>query len=48
MSARTVWAVLEATAAKYPDKIALQQPLGGGKYRAYTWREYAEPRAKSP
>lgn len=42
MSGRTVWAVLESTAAKYPDKIALQQPLGGGKYRAWTWREYAE------
>ncbi len=37
-----MWAVLEATAAKIPDKIALQQPLGGGKYRAYTWREYAD------
>ncbi len=42
MSPRTVYAVLESTAAKYPEKIALQQPLGGGKYRAYTWREYAD------
>lgn len=42
MSSRTIWAVLEATAAKHPDKIALQQPLGGGQYRAYTWREYAD------
>lgn len=42
MSSRTIWAVLEATAAKYPEKVALQQPLGGGKYRPYTWREYAD------
>ncbi len=42
MRVKTVWAVLEATAAKYPDRIALQQPLGGGKYRAFTWREYAD------
>jgi len=42
MSGRTVWAVLEATAAKHPDRIALQQPLGAGAYRAWTWREYAD------
>ena len=42
MGSRTVWAVLEATAAKHPDRAALQQPLGGGKYRAWTWREYAD------
>jgi long-chain acyl-CoA synthetase len=39
---RTLWALLEATAAKHPDRAALQQPLGGGKYRAWTWREYAD------
>jgi long-chain acyl-CoA synthetase len=39
---RTVWAVLESTASKHPDRAALQQPLGGGKYRAWTWREYAD------
>jgi long-chain acyl-CoA synthetase len=38
----TVWTVLEATAAAYPDRIALQQPIGGGKYRTWTWREYAD------
>jgi long-chain acyl-CoA synthetase len=38
---KTVWGVLETTAAAYPDRIALQQPAGGGKYRAWTWREYA-------
>src|SRR5579871_220176 len=37
----TVWTVLDATAAAYPDRIALQQPVGGGKYRTWTWREYA-------
>jgi long-chain acyl-CoA synthetase len=42
MISRTVWAVLETTAKKYPGKIALQQPLGGGKYRSWTWREYAD------
>lgn len=42
MSSRTVWEVLEATSAKCPDKPALQQPLGGGRYRTWTWREYAE------
>lgn len=41
MSSRTVWTVLETTAKKYPDKIALQQPLGGGRYQSWTWREYA-------
>ena len=40
MKPRTIWAVLEATAARDPDKPALQQPLGGGKYRTWTWQEY--------
>ncbi len=40
--ARTVWSVLERTASHYPEKSALQQPQGGGKYRAWTWREYAD------
>ena len=40
--ARTVWAVLEAAAAAFPEKIALQQPLGGGRYRTWSWREYAD------
>jgi long-chain acyl-CoA synthetase len=39
---RTVWSILEATAAKHPDRAALQQPIGGGKYRTWTWREYAD------
>jgi long-chain acyl-CoA synthetase len=41
-ASKTVWAVLEATAAAYPDRIALQQPIGNAKYRAWTWREYAD------
>ena len=39
---KTVWTVLEATATAYPDRNALQQPVGGGKYRTWTWREYAD------
>ncbi|HEX5432328.1 MAG TPA: AMP-binding protein, partial [Bryobacteraceae bacterium] len=40
-AARTAWTVLESTAEKFPSRFALQQPLGGGKYRSWTWREYA-------
>src|SRR6185437_11254584 len=42
MSARTVYTMLEETAALYPDRPALQQPAGGGKYRAYTWAEFRD------
>jgi long-chain acyl-CoA synthetase len=42
MKARTVYTVLEETAAKYPEKPALHQPIGGGKYRTWTWREYRD------
>jgi long-chain acyl-CoA synthetase len=42
MKARTVYTVLEETAAKYPEKAALHQPLGGEKYRTWTWREYRD------
>jgi long-chain acyl-CoA synthetase len=42
MKPRTVYTVLEETAAMYPDKPALHQPLGGGKYRTWTWREYRD------
>ena len=34
--------MLEATAGRYPDKIALRQPLGKGAYRSWTWREYRD------
>jgi long-chain acyl-CoA synthetase len=42
MNARTVYTVLEEIAAKHPEKAALHQPLGGGKYRTWTWREYRD------
>jgi len=42
VTARTVWSVLEATAAKYPERAALQQPQGKGAYRTWTWREYRD------
>src|ERR1700680_4944242 len=42
MKARTVYTVLEETAARHPEKAALHQPLGGGKYRTWTWREYRD------
>ncbi len=39
---RTAYAVLEETAAAHPERAALHQPLGGGKYRSWTWREYRD------
>ncbi len=42
MKARTVYTVLEEIAAIHPDKPALHQPVGGGKYRTWTWREYRD------
>ena len=39
MSARTVYSMLEETAAVHGQKPALKQPVGGGKYRTYTWAE---------
>ncbi len=42
MKPRTVFRVLEETASKYPNLVALQQPLGGGNYRAWNWREYCD------
>jgi long-chain acyl-CoA synthetase len=39
---RTVYKVLEETAAAYPERAALHQPTGGGKYRSWTWREYRD------
>jgi len=34
--------MLEETAAGHPGKPALHQPLGGGKYRTYTWSEFRD------
>src|SRR5882757_504363 len=42
MSARTVYTMLEETAAVHGQKPALQQPSGGGKYRTYTWAEFRD------
>src|SRR5258706_7604598 len=39
MSARTVYTMLEETAAVHGEKPALKQPSGGGTYRTYTWAE---------
>jgi len=39
MSARTVYTMLEETAAVHGPRPALKQPIGGGKYRTYTWAE---------
>src|SRR3954469_15682291 len=42
MSARTVYSMLEETAAAHGEKPALKQPGGGGKYRTYTWAEFRD------
>jgi len=42
MKPRIVYSVLEETAAAYPKGVALQQPIGGGKYRAWNWSEYRD------
>jgi len=39
MSSRTVYALLEETAAAHGDRPALHQPLGHGEYQKWTWRE---------
>ncbi|HZN26256.1 MAG TPA: AMP-binding protein, partial [Burkholderiales bacterium] len=45
MTARTLFTVLEETAARHPSATALYQPSGnksGEKYRKYTWTEYRD------
>ena len=39
MPARTVYTMLEETAALHGARPALHQPIGGGKYRVYRWSE---------
>ncbi|MEQ1949306.1 MAG: AMP-binding protein [Bryobacteraceae bacterium] len=39
MSARTVYTMLEETASRHPEKQAFHQPVGGGDYQSWTWRE---------
>ncbi len=45
MKGRTVFRVLEETASKYADAIALHQPIGGKgakTYRTFTWNQWAQ------
>jgi long-chain acyl-CoA synthetase len=42
MPARTVYSMLDKTASSFPDKPALRQPLGGGKYRIWNWQEFRD------
>ncbi len=42
MKPRTVYAVLDEAAAAYGNAPALQQPLGKGQYRTWTWPEYRD------
>src|ERR1700694_2221413 len=45
MNPRTVFEVLEESAAKYGDAVALHQPChedGRRKDKTYTWREYRQ------
>ncbi len=39
---RTVFSVLDETASAHSGGIALQQPMGGGKTRNWTWSEYRD------
>lgn len=45
MNPRTIFQVMEESAAKYGDAVALHQPYhdnGQRKYQTYTWREYRQ------
>ncbi|MEQ1883607.1 MAG: AMP-binding protein [Bryobacteraceae bacterium] len=42
MSARTVYAMLEETASKYPGRHAFHQPVGAGQYHSWTWSEVCD------
>lgn len=42
MKSRTVYTVLDETARAHPNLAALHQPLGKGKYRTYTWDQFAQ------
>ena len=45
MNPRTVFQILEDSAARYGKAIALYQPVHNGdqrKYQTYTWREYRD------
>lgn len=40
MPRRTTYQVLESTVSLHGNQLALQQPLGGGKYRTWSWAEH--------
>jgi len=42
VSRRTVYTLLEETAAAHGDQPALHQPIGHGKYQTWTWREFRD------
>ncbi len=42
MKTRTVFSLLETAAEAHPERAALHQPQGGGKYRSWSWREYRD------
>jgi long-chain acyl-CoA synthetase len=45
MTARSLFTVLEETAARYPSKPAMYQPMpqkSGDKYRVYSWMEFRD------
>jgi long-chain acyl-CoA synthetase len=42
MPDRTIFSVLEDAASRYGVLPALHQPLGGKKYRTYSWNEYRD------
>jgi long-chain acyl-CoA synthetase len=42
VSRRTVYTLLEETAAAHGDQSALHQPIGHGKYQTWTWREFRD------
>ncbi|HEV2199169.1 MAG TPA: AMP-binding protein [Bryobacteraceae bacterium] len=41
-SRRTVYTLLEETAAAHGDQPALHQPISHGKYQTWTWREFRD------
>ena len=42
MPGRTVYRMLEKTAAAFSDHVALRQPVGGGQYQVWTWSEFRD------
>ena len=42
MAERTVYSLLDEAVEKWGNAQALHQPVGGQKYKSYTWVEYRE------